>query len=89
MTDPSSYPDTDDDIEVPPDPASRRGMPRWVKVSGLVAAVLVLVFVVAQLTGAGGEHGPGRHSGGDAPPAGVTDDEDGGHTPPPGMEHGG
>lgn len=37
------------------------GMPRWVKVSLIVVAVLVALFVIVNLTGAGGEHGPGRH----------------------------
>ena len=56
------------------------GTPRWVKVSGLVALVLVVLFVVVMLTGRGGGHGPGRHTpGGDA---------GGGHTgPPPGVTH--
>ena len=40
-------------------------MPRWVKVSVLVVGVLVLLFLVLQLTGLGGEHGPGRHVSGD------------------------
>ncbi|MGP3963894.1 hypothetical protein ACTWPT_48810 [Nonomuraea sp. 3N208] len=34
------------------------GMPRWVKVAGIIAAVLVVLFVVLLLTGG---HGPGRH----------------------------
>lgn len=33
-------------------------IPRWVKVSGIVVAVLVLIVVVMLLSG----HGPGRHS---------------------------
>jgi hypothetical protein len=36
--------------------------PRWVKLSGIVVLVLVLLFVVIMLI-AGGSHGPGRHSG--------------------------
>lgn len=36
-------------------------LPRWVKVSGIVLGVVVLVLVVLILTGVGGEHGPGRH----------------------------
>ena len=36
------------------------GMPRWVKVLGLVALVLVVLLVVVLL--AGGGHGPGRHA---------------------------
>lgn len=35
-------------------------MPRWVKVSLIVAAVLVLLLVAGMLIG-GGQHGPGRH----------------------------
>jgi hypothetical protein len=89
MTDPSASPDTDDVdyAEATPEPASGRGMPRWVKVSGLIAAVLVAIFVAAQLLGVGGDHGPGRHIGDDDPAAGATDHDD--NTPPPGMDHDG
>lgn len=46
-------------------------VPRWVKISGLIAlAVILLVVVVMAL--AGGEHGPGRHSPGGANPGGRT-----------------
>ena len=38
------------------------GRPRWVTVAFVVAAGLVVLFVVLQLVG-GGEHGPGRHTG--------------------------
>jgi hypothetical protein len=37
------------------------GMPRWVKLSGIVALALALL-VVAVMAVAGGEHGPGRHA---------------------------
>ncbi len=49
------------------------GTPRWVKASGIVVLVFVLLVVVIMATGVGGRHGPGRHmrSGGA-----------GGHTPP-------
>ena len=40
------------------------GAPRWVKITIAVAAVLVLAALVVAL--AGGEHGPGRHFGGNA-----------------------
>ena len=67
----------------PPTPATgvadvRRGSrpptPRWVKVFGVIAAVVILLFVILLLTGNG--HGPGRHTGpggGESrtPPAGV------------------
>ena len=60
--------------------------PRWVKVFGVVALVLVLIVVIGLLTGhAGpGRHGPGRHAAsGDlgTRPAGVPE----GQTPPPGI----
>ncbi|SMD25170.1 hypothetical protein [Kibdelosporangium aridum] len=38
-----------------------RGSPRWVKWSVIVVGVLVLIVVVLQLTGLGGQHGPGQH----------------------------
>jgi len=34
--------------------------PRWVKISGLIAIVLVLVILILMIFG-GGNHGPGRH----------------------------
>ena len=52
------------------------GTPRWVKVSGIIAIVLVLMVVIMLLSG----HGPGRHtsSAGDAGSrvvlSGVTDE---------------
>lgn len=69
MTDtPEPELDRDYDGGTPP------GMPRWVKVSAIVVGVLILVFLVLQLTGIAGNHGPGRHSSaGITPPAGVTE----------------
>lgn len=60
----------------------RAGMPRWVKVSLIVGLALVLLFVIANLAGVGGEHGPGRHVGGGGTPPTVVD---GGHAP---VDHG-
>jgi hypothetical protein len=40
-------------------PASEEGMPRWVKTLLVAGVVLLLVVVVAVLSG----HGPGRHMG--------------------------
>lgn len=40
---------------------SPTGVPRWVKVIGLLVAALLIAFVVLQLSGVAGEHGPGRH----------------------------
>ncbi|MBG0823315.1 hypothetical protein HS048_21525 [Planomonospora sp. ID91781] len=53
MTDPRSPRD--------PDPNSEhRGMPRWVKVFGIIAAAVILLAVIVMLI-SGGDHGPGRH----------------------------
>ncbi len=46
---------------VEPDRGSIVRTPLWVKLFGIVALVVVLVFVVLLLTGQG--HGPGRHAG--------------------------
>ena len=74
---PDSKGDTSDDTRVRP-PADRPpSTPRWVKVFGIIAIILLLIFVVIQLTGVGGGHGPGRHAvsgdvGDQAPPSNVT-----------------
>jgi len=60
MAEPTSRSDTDHGT--PP------GMPRWVKVAAIFVGFLLLLFVVLQLTGIGGEHGPGRHMSGDTTP---------------------
>ena len=36
------------------------GTPHWVKVSGIVTLVLVLLVVIVMVA-SGGNHGPGRH----------------------------
>ena len=74
--------DTSDDTDVGPDRGSTTSTPRWVYVFGIILIVLVLLFVIMQLTG---EHGPGRHIAsihelhGDAPSGEVGD-----HRPPEG-----
>lgn len=55
------------------------GIPRWVKVFGIIALVLVVLVVVMLVTGRGG-HGPGRHSRDNLPSA-----DTGGHQPPTGA----
>lgn len=50
MADPPPYADRE----------SNTGTPRWVKVFGVIAIVLVVLFVTLALIG-GGRHGPGRH----------------------------
>jgi hypothetical protein len=62
--------------------------PRWAKVLGAIAAVLVLLFVIVMVTGGPGAHGPSRHTGGDggdrerAPSSAPKE-----HMPPPGADH--
>ena len=66
--------------DLPPYP----GTPRWVKVSGIVVGVLVLLVVILLVAGGGpGRHGPGRHiPGNDTPPSSVTGDAPGDLAPP-------
>ena len=78
----SSFPGPDAGSAVPA-PRSRPRAPLWVKIMGGALAVLVVLVLVLLLSG--GEHGPGRHSGGgsDAPAA----TEPGPHTGPPAGVH--
>jgi hypothetical protein len=59
MPDSPPYPDAGDATGLAQDRGAPSGMPRWVKVSAVVAAVLVALVVVMLLVG--GDHGPGRH----------------------------
>lgn len=62
MPDSPPYPDSGDASGVGPDRDSTTGTPRWVKVSAILALVLVLLLVVVLLFGGGpGGHGPARH----------------------------
>jgi cytochrome b561 len=56
MTDPLPPSGSRPEAEAPP------GTPRWVKVTAIVVGLLILLFLVLQLTGIAGEHGPGMHS---------------------------
>jgi ABC-type transporter Mla subunit MlaD len=47
------------------------GTPRWVKVFGIIALVVLVLVVVMLIAGRGG-HGPGRHAAGGEEPAGHT-----------------
>ncbi len=66
MTGPPPYPDsqgdTRDDTDVGPGSTSTTGAPRWVKVFGIIALVVIALFVIALLGGGGGGHGPARHT---------------------------
>ncbi len=83
MTEPSPYGDATDD-DAGPGLGPTTGTPRWVKVFAIIALVAILLFLVLTVTGGGGDHGPGRHSGSgghaEAPPASVSE----GHRPPEG-----
>ncbi len=73
MADRSPYPDTSDDTGVGPDRGSPPSTPRWVKVFGIIALVVVLLVAIMLISG----HGPGRHMhgadlGGYTPPSSVT-----------------
>jgi len=43
------------------DPANDTGIPRWVKILGIIALVVILLLGVMLVSGPGG-HGPGRHT---------------------------
>jgi hypothetical protein len=58
MVDPPRYSDSAEDPDV--EPESTTGMPRWVKISGIVVLVVILVVVIMLLIGS--NHGPGRHT---------------------------
>jgi hypothetical protein len=61
MADPPRSPDTDD-TGAGPDRGPTTGTPRWVIVSGIIALVVVVLFVIVMLTGGPGGHGPSRHT---------------------------
>jgi len=72
-----------------PDPGEHR-TPRWVKVAGMIAAIVVLLLLAVLILG-GGEHGPGLHTGsttggadhgGDHTSSGDGRQHEGSHTPP-------
>jgi hypothetical protein len=54
-------PPTGDGPGLEPDQDPATGLPRWVKVSGIIVGVLVLLVIVLGLTGLLGEHGPWQH----------------------------
>ena len=60
MADPPRYSDTDGDSATGhDDEESTTGTPRWVKMLGIIAIVLVLLFVILHLAGGGfGGHTP-------------------------------
>ncbi len=71
MADPPPGPDTGDDTGVVPNGESTTGPPRWVKVFGLVALAVILLFVILLLTKGPGGHGPSRHTSSSDPGGGT------------------
>jgi hypothetical protein len=61
MADLPPNPDSVDDTDVAPNHGSAPSTPRWVKMFGIIALILVLLVGIIVFTGVGGEHGPGRH----------------------------
>jgi hypothetical protein len=64
MGDPPRARDQGEDAHLAADRGSPPGMPRWVKVSGIIVAILALLLVIVLLISGG--HGPRRHASGDA-----------------------
>ncbi len=63
--------DAKGDTGVRPTEVRPPSIPRWVKVTGIIAIVLVLAFVVLRFTGHGpSSHGPSRHTSGENTPHG-------------------
>ena len=61
MADPTASPDAGADVgPARTSDAGYPGTPRWVKLSGIVVLILVLL-VVGAMVALGGQHGPGRH----------------------------
>ncbi len=60
MADPSPLRDSATSTGADPDDGSTAGTPRWVKVFGIIAFIVILFFVVSLLLGV--RHGPGRHA---------------------------
>ncbi len=86
MVDPPAYPDSGED------PERTSGTPRWVKLFGVIALVVVVLFAILLLSGRGGDHGPRRHTqpvgiGGHPPPAGVSEPAGVGGQEPPAGRH--
>lgn len=84
MAQPPVDPDAGDETRVEPDRGSTTGTPRWVKVFGAIALVVVALVVILLVFGGGG-HGPGRHTAGSS----TTSETPESHTgPPPRVTHG-
>ena len=73
--------DTGDDTGRGRDRESTTATPRWVKVFGIIAFGVGLLFVILMFTRGPGGHTPSRHFGAQAPPSGVIENGGRGQTP--------
>jgi hypothetical protein len=65
MSDQPRTPESGDDSGMVYPRESPNGIPRWVKVAGIIVALVALVVVVVLLAGGDdGGHGPSRHGSG-------------------------
>lgn len=92
MTDRPTQPDSTSDTGSDTARGAPPGLPRWVKVAGLIIGIL-LVALAAIMAIAGGDHGPGRHANGDQPTEQIDQkapaaDAPGGHDPSDWGGHG-
>jgi hypothetical protein len=55
----------------PSDRETTARAPRWAKVFGLIALVVIALLVILMLVSGPGGHGPGRHTGGGGAPVGA------------------
>jgi hypothetical protein len=83
---PNSNSETGDNNSVSPTEDRPPGTPRWVKVSGIIIIALVLLFVILQLTGVGGNHGPGMHGLGVEPTGQIEQEAPGNQLMPKGDQ---
>ena len=60
MSDPSRRSNSGHHANLEPGAEGGRGVPRWVKVFG-IAAILLLALAIVVMLLSGGRHGPGRH----------------------------
>lgn len=60
MTDPASV-SPPGDPGMDPDHRSAEGMPRWVKICGLIVLVVLVLALTMLVVGGPDGHGPGRH----------------------------
>ena len=59
------------DVEPAEQHPATTGAPRWVKVLGIITVAVLAIFVVLQVTGVAGDHGPSRHGPGRHTPSWV------------------